>query len=111
MPNKHTFKDLIHEVSLNKDIHDSFSNIFKSCKSDINNKNNSQDLNRSFSCFSNTYNELKFNLDDNINISSHYLKVNLKGKKSNDINNSYNNNIRVIKSFLPNSSSLIYKKK
>ena len=111
MPRKHTFKDLIHEVSLNKDIHDSFSNIFKSCKSDINNKNNSQDLNRSFSCFSNTNNELKFNLDDNINISSHYLKVNLKGKKSNDINNSYNNNIRVIKSFLPNSSSLIYTKK
>ena len=53
MSHKHTFKDLIHEVSLNKDIHDSFSNIFKSCKSDINNKNNSQDLNKSFSCFSN----------------------------------------------------------
>ena len=57
--------------------------------------------------FSNTNNELKFNLDDNINIS-HYLKVNLKGKKSDDINN---NNIRIIKSFLPDSSSLIYKKK
>ena len=107
MPHKHTFKDLIHEVSLNKDIHDSFSNIFKSCKSDINNKNNSQNLNKSFSCFSNRNDELKFNLDDNINISSHYLKVNLKGKKSDDINN----NIRIIKSFLTNSSSLIYKKK
>ena len=107
MPHKHTFKDLVHEVSLNKDIYDSFSNIFKSCKSDINNKNNSQNLNKSFSCFSNRNDELKFNLDDNINIS-HYLKVNLKGKKSDDINN---NNIRIIKSFLPNSSSLIYKKK
>ena len=51
MPNKHTFKDLIHEVILNKDINDSFSNIFKSCKSDINDKNNSQNLNKSFSCF------------------------------------------------------------
>ena len=98
---KHTFKDLIHEVSLNKDIHDSFSNAFKSCKSDINNKNNSQNLNKSFSCFSNRNDELKFNLDDNINIS-YSLKVNLK--KSNDINN---NNIRIIKTFLPNSSSLI----
>ena len=107
MPHKHIFKDLIHEVSLNKDKHDSFSNIFKSYKSDINNKNNSQNLNKSFSCFSNTNDELKFNLDDNINIS-YYLKVNLKGKKSNDI---INNNIRIIKSFLPNSSSLIYKKK
>ena len=42
MPHKLIFKDLIHEKSLNKDMYDSFSNIFKSCKNDINNINNSQ---------------------------------------------------------------------
>ena len=101
---KQSFKDLIHEVNLNKDFHNSFANIFQSCRNDINTKNNSQDLNKSFSSFSNSNNELKLNLD-----ISTGLKVNLKGQKSSDINNNNNTN-KVLKAFSPNSN-LIYKKK
>ena len=108
MNKKHSFKDIIHEVNLNKDFHNSFTNIFQSCKNDINNKNNSRDLNKSFSCFSNSNGELKLNLDENIGISQ-YLKVNLKGKKSSDINN-YRASTRMTKEYSP-SNNLIYKKK
>ena len=111
MNKKHSFKDLIHEVNLNKDFHDSFTNIFQSCKNEINSNYNynPQDLNKSFSCFSNTNNELKLLLDDSLNISQ-YLRVNLQGKKSSGINNKYNSNTKVSKIYSP-SSNLIYKKK
>ena len=108
MSPKQTFKEIIHEVNLNKDFHESFTNIFQSCKNDINNKMNSQDLNKSFSSFSNSNNELKLNLDINGN-TSQFLKVNLIGKKSSDINN-YKSNIKLEKVYSP-SSTLIYKKK
>ena len=108
MSPKQTFKEIIHEVNLNKDFHESFTNIFQSCKSDINNKMNSQDLNKSFSSFSNSNNELKLNFDLNGN-TSQFLKVNLIGKKSSDINN-YNSNTKIEKIYSP-SSTLIYKKK
>jgi hypothetical protein len=108
MNKKHSFKDLIHEVNLNKNFHDSFTNIFQSCKNEINDNYNSQDLNKSFSCSSNMNNELKLLLDENMNISQ-YLKVNLKGNKSCDINK-YNSNIKVTKINSP-SSNIIYKKK
>ena len=112
MNKKHSFKDLIHEVNLNKDFHESFTNIFQSCKNDINSKNNSEDLNKSFSCFSNSNSndelKLKLNLDENMNISQ-YLRVNLTGKKSSDLNN-YNTNTKSTKAYSP-SSNLIYKKK
>lgn len=97
-----SFKDLIHEVNLNKDFHNSFANIFQSCRNDINNKNNSQDLNKSLSSFSNTNDDLKLNF----NILNG-LKVNLKGQKSSYINN-YNNTNKTLKAFSPNSN-LIYK--
>ena len=84
---KHSFKDLIHEVNLNKDFHNSFANIFQSCRNDINTKNTSQDLNKSISSFSNANGDLKLNLD-----ISQGLKINLKGQKSSDINNYYNYN-------------------
>ena len=104
---KHSFKDLIHEVNLNKDFHNSFANIFQSCRNDINTKNTSQDLNKSISSFSNANGDLKLNLD-----ISQGLKINLKGQKSSDINNyyNYNNPNKIIKAFSPNSN-LIYKKK
>ena len=101
---KHSFKDLIHEVNLNKDFHNSFANIFQSCRNDINNKNTSQDLNKSFSSFSNANGDLKLNLD-----ISQGLKEKKKKKKSSDINN-YNNPNKLVKAFSPNSN-LIYKKK
>ena len=100
---KQSFKDLIHEVNLNKDFHNSFASIFQSCRNDINNKNTSQDLNKSFSSFSNTNDELKLNFE-----LSRSLKVNLKGQKSSDISNY--NNAKMTKAFSPNSN-LIYKKK
>jgi len=112
MNKKQSFKDLIHEVNLNKDFQESFSNIFESCKKEINNDNNPQDLNKSFSCFSNSNNELKLklNLDESMNISQ-YLKVNLKGKKSSDINNYNNNPMTKGTNIYSPSSNLIYKKK
>ena len=96
MNKKHSFKDLIHEVNLNKDFHDSFTNIFQSCKNEINSNYNSQDLNKSFSCFSNTNNELKLLFDESMNLSQ-YLRVNLQGKKSSGINNKYNSHTKVTK--------------
>ena len=112
MKKKQSFKDLIHEVNLNKDFQESFSSIFESCKKEINNENNPQDLNKSFSCFSNSNNELKLklNLDESMNISQ-YLKVNLKGKKSSDINNYNNSSITKGTNAYSSSSNLIYKKK
>ena len=103
---KHSFKDLIHEVNLNKDFHNSFSNIFQSCRNDINTKNTSQDLNKSISSFSNSNGELKLNFD-----ISQGLKVNLKGQKSSDINSYNNHNTnKILKAFSP-SNNLVYKKK
>ena len=122
---KQSFKELIHETSQNKNLHDSFSNIFQSCKSDINNKNymtntfKNQDLNNSFTCFSN---ELELNLGNksqifnyinNPNISSH-VNNSSNNITSSDFNNYRNNSITrnkisIIKPHSP--SNIIYRKK
>ena len=99
MTPKQSFKEIIHEVNSNKDFHESFTNIFQSCKNDINNKKSSQDLNKSFSCFSNT-DEIKLNLDGNNNLNnSQILKVNLKKKEKNmNTNLIYKKKMNLIKS-------------
>ena len=69
---------------INKNFHDSFTNIFESCRNDINNKSSSQDLNKSLSCFSNS-DDLKLNLDENNDLNnSQILKVNLRQKSPNN---------------------------
>ena len=122
---KQTFKELIHETSHNKNLHDSFSNIFQSCKSDINNKNymtntfKNQDLNNSFTCFSN---ELELNLDNKSQIFNYINNPNISNHVNNsssniitsDFNNYRNNNItrnkiNIIKPHSP--SNIIYRKK
>ena len=110
MNKKHSFKDIIHEVNLNKDFHDSFTNMFQSCRNDKNEEKKSHDLNKSFSCFSNSNNELKLKLDDNnMNNIFQYLKVNLNEKKSSDIIG-YDTKTNLKKLHSP-SNNLIYKKK
>ena len=122
---KHSFKDLLHEANQNKNLHDSFSNIFQSCKNDICNKNydtntiRSQDLNKSFSWFPN---ELELNLDtknillnyinnsSNKNDDSHNSRnitsSNINKYKNNSLHRNKTNNIKV-----HSPSNIIYKKK
>ena len=122
---KQSFKDLLHEANQNKNLQDSFTNIFKSCKNDINIKNyetntiKSQDLNKSFSWFPN---ELELNLDSknillNYISSSHLKNNNLKNSrnitssnintyKNYSIHRNKNNNIKV-----QSPTNIIYKKK
>ena len=122
---KQSFKDLLHEANQNKNLHDSFSNIFQSCKNDISNKNydadtiKSQDLNKSFTCFSN---ELELNLG-NKNILFNYINSsNLNKNKNNTKNNITSSNINTYKnnSVMRNKnnniksqspSNIIYRKK
>ena len=117
---KHSFKDLLHEAKLNKNIQDSFSNIFQSCKSEIkSNQSNtvkSSDLNNSFSCFSN---ELELNLD-NKNLLFNYLNSSNSINSSKNLFNSSNINTYKNNSATRNKNSnnkanspnnIIYKKK
>ena len=122
---KQSFKDLLHEANQNKNLHDSFSNIFQSCKNDINTKNyetntiRSQDLNKSFSWFPN---ELELNLDskniflnyinnssnknDDSNDSRNITSSNINKYKNYSLHRNKNNNIKV-----HSPSNIIYKKK
>ena len=93
---KHSFKDLLHEANQNKNLHDSFSNIFESCKNDINVKNESknEDLNNSFTCFSN---ELELNLDNKNPLFNYINSSNLSNKINNSKNNIITSNINKYK--------------
>ena len=96
---KHSFKDLLHEANQNKNLQDSFTNIFQSCKSDIKNyQTNTNTIksldnvnNNSFSCFSN---ELELNLD-NKNLLFNYINSSNISNNSNSSNNIFNTNSNI----------------
>ena len=109
-PHKQSFKDLIHETNQNKNLHDSFSNIFQSCKNDIDsNKNDigntmkNQDLNNSFSCFSN---ELELNLDNKTQLFNYINASNIMND-SNNLTDTYNSSNNI---FTTSSNNNNYKK-
>ena len=116
---KQSFKDLLHEANQNKNIQDSFSNIFLSCKSEIkNNQSNtvkSIDMNNSFSCFSN---ELELNLD-NKNLLFNYINGSNNINSSNNLCNSNINTYKNISATRNKNSNhkanspnnIVYKKK
>ena len=130
MTPKQSFKDLLHEANQNKNIYNSFSNIFQICKNDINNKNyqTNQNLNNSFTCISN---ELDLNLENNNLFFNYMNNSNINNKKNNsnienknnleDLNNiksklntykSYSINRKIINKIKSHSpTNIIYKRK